>query len=454
MIKRYTPKLMGAVWEEQRKFQAWLDVELAVVYVRVQGGKYAPGTYPVMKEKASFTVEGIEKRELITEHDMIAFVEEVRASLPTSLAQFFHDGLTSYDVEVPALALQFGEAGKILLADLDLLIAAVHKQASIHLNTYGMGSTHGQDAEPTKLVWRLCGYLDMLRQSRERLYCALDAIRQVKCSGAVATWATIPPSTEDAVIAHLQLDVRPAPTQIVPRDVFASFLSEVAVLGGCIEKIATDLRLLATSGYREVEEPRKPGQKGSSAMPHKKNPILLERMCGMAILLRAYASAGQETIRTWLERDIAHSSVERVIFADATCVLDYMLQKMTWIMDGLVVFRDRMVQGIDRSRGCWASEHVKLAMCAKGLDTDEVYKYLQACAFAAFEHGTTFKHELCETGFGEDKLPIQSILTKDELDHCFDFVSQLVHITPMAIERFGIDVSLALPPNFPPPTQA
>lgn len=267
MIKRYTPKLMGTVWEERSKFQKWLDVELAMVYVREQRGIYGRGSYALMKSKATFTVEGIERREAITEHDMLAFVEEVRASLPVGQQPLFHDGLTSYDVEVPALALQFGEAGKILLSDLDLLSTAVSKQASIHLNTYCMGSTHCQDAEPTKFGWRLCGYLDMLRQSRERLYCALDAIRQVKCSGAVATWATIPPSIEDAVIAHLELDIRPAPTQIVPRDVFASFMSEVAILGGCIEKIATVYGYLPRADTVRWRSRASRGKKGRPQCP-------------------------------------------------------------------------------------------------------------------------------------------------------------------------------------------
>lgn len=447
MIARYTPPAIGAVWTDETKFHTWLKVELAVIEVRCQMGIYPPGISESISSQASFNAEAINELDKEIEHDLLAFVEVVRQSLAPELRQYFHDGLTSYDTEVPALALQFRRAGDILFRDFDLLIESLRRKASEHLHTYCMGITHGQDAEPTTFGWRLCGYLDMMEQGRRSLSIALEDISMVKCSGAVGNWATISPELEAQVCQLLGLRPRPAATQIVPRDVFARFLSEVAVTGGCLEKIATDLRLLATSAYSEVQEPRKPKQKGSSAMPHKINTILLERMCGTAIMLRGYAVMGQELIRTWLERDIAHSSVERVAFADATAVLDYMLQKMTWIVDKLVINRKEMAQGIRRSLGCWASEHVKLLLCRKGVDPDTVYLFVQSCASQAFDQRRDFRDVLWESVVPSVNKPFSEIIEPSELDSCFDFKQQLSALPDTAVKRMNLDLTLALPPN-------
>jgi adenylosuccinate lyase len=447
VIARYTPKEIGAVWTDQVKFQTWLDVELAVIEARSQLGVYSPDVGERIRSQASFEVEDINELDRQIEHDLLAFVEVVRWSLPPELRWYVHDGLTSYDTEVPALALQFQKAGAILDNDLDALITSFRRKAGEHLYTYCMGVTHGQDAEPTTFGWRLCGYLDMLQQGRVNLTSALEQIKMVKCSGAVGNWATISPELEECVCQLLGLRLRPAATQIVSRDVFARFLAEVAIIGGCLEKIATDLRILATSAYREVQEPRKPKQKGSSAMPHKINTILLERLCGMAIMLRGYAAMGQELIRTWLERDIAHSCVERIAFADATIILDYMLQKMNWIVENLIVHRSEMAQGIQRSLGCWASEHVKLLLCRKGIDPEDVYLFIQGCAFNAFDEHRLFRDVLWESVVPSIGKTLSEVIEAAELDSCFDFKQQLSSLPATAIKRMGLDPTQAMSPN-------
>lgn len=447
MIKRYTLPKIGRVWTDRTKFNTWLKVELAVIKARCNLGIYDPKIINLIRPQARFRIRDIIKLDQQIEHDLEAFVEIVRQSLPHKLRRFIHDGLTSYDTEVPALALQFRQAGKILIEDLQELIDALRLRASEHMWTYCMGITHGQDAEPTTFGWRLCGYLDLIEQGKKNLLQALEQIKMVKCSGAVGNWMTISPQEEQEVYRILGLRVRPAATQIVARDVFANFLSQLAIIGGGIEKIATDLRLLATSAYGEIQEPRKKKQKGSSAMPHKKNPILLERMCGMAIMLRGYAAMGQELIRTWLERDIAHSCVERIAFPDATIILDYMLQKMTRIISGMIINRKQMVRNINRSRGCWASEKVKLLLCNKGFDTEKVYSFVQACAFKAFEQRRPFRAVLLKTSFPGKRKTLGELISRQEINACFDFKTSLKRNLPQAYKRMGLNPDKALPPN-------
>lgn len=449
MITRYTPKKIGRVWTDKTKFQTWANVEVAVVQARNNLGIYEPGIIDQIRPLARIRakeVKAIIELDRVIEHDLESFVRILRRLLPDHLRRYIHDGLTSYDTEVPALALQFLKAAEIILPDFEKLIKAVRYLASLHQWTFCMGITHGQDAKPNTFGWRVCSYLESLEESYSCLEQAFDRVRMVKCSGAVGNYLTITPEEEREVVRILGLRVRPAATQIVNRDVFARFLSEIAIVGGLIEKIATDLRLLATSGYREVQEPRKPKQAGSSAMPHKANPILLERMSGVGIVLRGYAAMGQELIRTWLERDIAHSCVERIAFPDATILFDYALQRMTWIMSGLKIFEDQMAQGINRSRGCWTAEEAKLLLAGKGLDTETVYTFLQSCAFQSFEEKRSFRDVLLESEF-PGKGRFRDLVTDAELDGCFDFSSKLRERLPQAYMRMGLDPALALPSN-------
>lgn len=456
MIPRYTPKEMAPIWTPKAQFETWLNVELAVISARCRLGIYPGGIIARIALEIPSTfmtdkrVEEILQRDREIEHDLQAFVDVVRWHLPEELRRYIHDGLTSYDTEVPALALQFAAAGKVLLDDIGKLIEALRTQASRHQWTYRMGSTHGQDAEPTTFGWLLCSYIEMLENGERALEQVLLDICSVKCSGAVGNYATISPELEAEVCRLLGLDVRQAATQIVARDVFSHFLSTVATIGGCIEKIATDLRLLATSAVGEIREPRRKGQKGSSAMPHKRNTILLERMSGMAIVLRGYAVMGQELIRTWLERDIAHSCVERIAFPDATALLDYMFQRMAWVISELEVNREAMAANIGRSRGCWASEEVKLLLERKGYEPEDVYRHVQACAFAAFDgNGRSFHDVLLATPLPEREgktAALADVVSQQELEDCFNFVSRLHDLT-QAYARFELDTSQALAPN-------
>ena len=447
MIARYTRPRMGRVWTNQAKFHSWLQVELAVIEARCNLGIFPANVISQIRPQAKFRVREIIARDKVIEHDLQAFVDIVRSYLPPELQHYFHQRITSYDTETPALSLQFTRAGQILLEGLDRLIDALRQQASAHMWTFCMGITHGQDAEPTTFGWRLCGYLDMMEQARENLARALDQIKMSKCSGAVGNWLHISPAEEEEVLRILGLTRRPAATQIVPRDAFARVLSEIAITGGSIEKIATDLRFLATTAYKEVKEPRKRKQKGSSSMPHKINTILLERMSGMPIALRGYAVMGQELARTWLERDISHSCVERIVFPDATDILDYMLDKMTKVISGMIINREVMALGINRTRGCWASEAVKTLLGKHSLDMEDVYYFIQTCAFDAMNQQQPFRDQLIETDFpGRGKI-FGDLIPIAELDACFDFRTPLEKNLPQGYERMKLNPDLALPAN-------
>ncbi|HAZ17097.1 MAG: Adenylosuccinate lyase [Parcubacteria group bacterium GW2011_GWA2_43_13] len=452
MIARYIPTQMASIWTLQSQFRTWLEVELAVIQARCNLGLYrqevSTRITAVLGTPEEFMtsemVEAIIERDREIEHDLQAFVDIVRRALPEDLRHFIHDGLTSFDTEVPALALQFRQVSNVIMPDLAKFIAALRTLASRHMFTYRMGLTHGQDAKPTTFGWLVCSYIEMMEGAQERLINSFERIEEVKCSGAVGNYETLSPELEVEVCRLLGLRVRRAATQIVSRDVFANLLSDMATAGGGIERIATDFRLLATSPFGEVQEPRKQGQKGSSAMPHKSNTTLLERMSGMAKILRGYAVMGNELVSTWLERDIAHSCVERIAFPDATCLFDYMLQRMTWIVENLEVNRKAMAEGINRSRGCWASEEVKLLLERRGIEPDTVYRMVQSAAFMVVGTGREFRDVLLEAYIGDKR--VSKLVSREELNTCFNFVASMCHLQSM-YARFNLDPSLALSSN-------
>lgn len=446
MIVRYTPEKIGGVWTDEMKFQTWLEVELAVIKVRCDQGEYPKEVYPRIKKQAKFNVDKIIELDKIIEHDFLAFIENVRSYLDEDLRKYFHEELTSYDIEIPAQSLQLKRAGVFIIEDLRNFISTVRHQASIHMWTYRMGMTHGKDAKPSTLGWLFCTYLDALELRAEDLVLAFDKVKKAKCSGAVGNYMTISPDLELAVLKELGLEPRPA-TQITMRDVLANVVSQIAILGGVIEKMAIDLRLMATSRFAEITEPRRKKQKGSSAMPHKKNPILLERMSGMSSVLRGYALTMQENIKTWLERDIAHSSVERIVLPDATSLIDYMLLKMTWIMDNLVVHRDNMAKNIEEEGGTWASEEVKTLLCKKGFDTEKVYHFVQKCAFLAMEKGRSFCAVLLSSEFSDTGQILNDLIDPTEIEACFDFKIVLKKHMPVVYKRNGLNASLAMKAN-------
>ncbi|XOU94626.1 MAG: lyase family protein [Candidatus Kerfeldbacteria bacterium] len=446
MIIRYTPELIGSIFTDQAKFQSWLDVELAFVKIRCERGDYPEDIYPRMVVQAKFDVNEIIELDKKIEHDMLAFIENVRSYMDEDLRKYFHKGLTSYDIEVPAQSIVLQRAEEIILTDLNSLVMAVRMQASRHMWTYRMGMSHGKDGKPSTFGWLLNSTaLTGFELGQKNLQECFKQTRLAKCSGAMGNYMTITPELEEAVLSELGLIPR-ASTQINMRDVLANLLSQIATIGGVMEKLAIDLRLMATSRFEEVCEPRRKEQKGSSAMPHKKNPIILERVTGMSSLLRCYDQAMKENIKTWLERDIAQSSVERIAMVDSLVLFDYMLQKMTWIMNNLVVDRENMIRNIDASYGIWASEDVKLMLCDMDFDTDEVYIFVQQCAFTALEDRVSFKTVLQTTVFPPANKQFIDVVDLKKLDECFDYVSKLVNLKKM-YERSNLDFEIALEPN-------
>ncbi|MBI5037170.1 MAG: hypothetical protein HZC01_00460 [Candidatus Kerfeldbacteria bacterium] len=457
MIKRYTPKRIGQVWLLHRKFKMWLQVELAVIKARELRGEYPVGTHQRIKDAARFTAREIEQREKEIEHDLQAFVDVVRQYLPVELQGKFHELVTSYDTEDPAMALLLRLALKEITRDLDALIDATCHQASAHQWTYCMGITHGQDGQVITYAARLLVYLDGLRQSRESLQFVGSQLEMTKCSGAMGTYGSLTPELEADILKLLGLRVRPAASQIVLRDSMARLLSEIAILGGVLEKMAMDNYILGQTAYREVLEPRKKKQKGSSAMPHKKNTIMNERERGMPRALRGYAHAAMENIATPLERDISQSSVERIILPDSTILISYMLQLMTKIVSGMEVQRDRMAKGIQRTFGCWASEQVKTVLCEQlctpehGFTADDVYYFVQGCAFKAMEEerdlGYALRQSLFPRSDAEGARLLRDMIPVGCLDPCFDFKKALQQNMPVVYQRNGLDLTAALEPN-------
>jgi adenylosuccinate lyase len=440
MIERYVPKKMAKVWDLQHKYQGWLEVELAFLWAKAKLGMIEQKVYKYIGSHASFTVERIEEIDKKIEHDMNAFIATVHESLREHAGEF-HKGITSYDIEDPALCLQLREAIEIIIDDLEILMTVVLERAKEHKWTLMMGRTHGVQGEPITLGWKLCVWHYALERAQNRLRQAKEIISYGKISGAMGVYGDLDPQIEALVCQRLGLTPAKASTQILQRDRHAEYMSALAITAGTLDQIATEIRLLAKTEVGEVEEPRKPKQKGSSAMPHKKNPIICERICGLARVVQSNAQIAFRNIATWAERDITQSSAERVIFPDSTQVLDYMIQKLTWVIDGLIVFPERMLANMEMGYGVTASQQVKVALLNEGLEPDTVYYFVQQCAFKAVEQKYPFRQVLLEepinTTKSEGNLRIDMILTTEELDKCFDYKNQLRYLEE-AMARFGL----------------
>src|SRR3954470_18306515 len=431
MIPRYTLPEMGAVWSDTARFEAMLRVELAVARAQSARGQIPPDALAVLESRARIDVDRILEIERTTDHDVIAFVSQVAESVG-SAGRWLHLGLTSSDVVDTALALQLRAAGSVLLAAADALVAALVVRARSEADTVMMGRTHSVHAEPTTLGHKLAGWAFEAARGRDRLAAALDEIATGKISGPVGTYSHLDPGIEAEVLAALGLRVDPVGTQIVQRDRHAALLAAIAVFGGSLERFATEVRNLQHTEIGELQEPFQAGQKGSSAMPHKRNPILSERIAGLARLLRGYAQTAFENQALWHERDISHSSAERVILPDATIVLHYMLVKTTSLVGGLVARPDRMRQNIERGLGLHASSRVLLALVETGgLGREEAYAIVQRAALRAADEG----------------LPLVDLVSADPaasralgrpaLDACFDDAAFLRHV-PESIERLAV----------------
>jgi len=414
VIRRYTLPEMGAVWSETARFEAMLQVELAVVRAQVGRGLVPPEAAAAIEGRARVDLERIAEIEATTDHDVIAFVSQVAETVGPE-GRYLHLGLTSSDVVDTALALQLRAAGARLLADCDRLLAVLVARARAEAETVMMGRTHSVHAEPTTLGLKLASWAFELDRDRRRLADAVAEIGTGKISGPVGTYSHLDPELEAEVLAALGLRVDPVSTQIVQRDRHAALLCAIAITGGSLERFATEVRNLQHTEIGELQEPFRAGQKGSSAMPHKRNPILSERIAGLARLLRGYAGAALEDQPLWHERDISHSSAERVLLPDATILLDYMLVKMTGLIEGLVVRPERMRENIERGLGLHASSRVLTALVDDGgLPREEAYAIVQRCSLRAADERLGLRDLLATEPV------VARTLSLGRLDACFD----------------------------------
>jgi adenylosuccinate lyase len=394
VIERYTLPEIGAVWTEAAKYRAWLEVELAVCRARARLGEIPAEEVEELAEKADFTVERIHEIEAETNHDVIAFVSTVAETVDSPVSRHFHFGLTSSDVLDTAGALQLREALDIIRRDARELALLLCEMALEHRHTVMVGRTHGVHAEPTVLGHKLAVWAFEMERNLDRLAHAREVAAVGKISGAVGTYANVDPKVEAITCEELGIKPAPASTQIVQRDRHAEVLATLAILGSTVEKIALEIRGAQRTEVRELAEPFGRGQKGSSAMPHKRNPILSERLCGMARLLRGYAAVGFENNALWQERDISHSSAERVVLPDATILALYMLRTTMRILRGLQVYKDRMLENLNLGGGVVYSGRVLLALVEEGMSRDDAYSIVQDAAMQAWEGEGGFRELL------------------------------------------------------------
>lgn len=414
MISRYSREEMASIFSERARFSRWLDVELLAVEARVRMGEVPVEDLTQIKEKAAFDVARIAEIEAIRHHDVVAFVENVRENVGDA-GRHVHFGMTSSDVLDTATAVALRDAGDLLVEGVGRLTQTIRTRALEHRDSLMAGRTHGIHAEPTTFGLKLAGWAFELSRDRDRLRRARDAVAVGKLSGAVGSYSQLPPEVEAYVCERLGLGIEPAATQVTARDRHAEYLSAIAITGASLERFAQEIRHLQRTEVREAREPFTAGQKGSSAMPHKRNPIVCERICGLARLLRAYAQTGTENIALWHERDISHSSVERVTLGDSAILLDYMLDRMKWVMEGLVVDTERMLLNLEASYGLVHSQTVLTALLAKGtLQREEAYEMVQRNALLAWDEGRPL------IGLLKSDRDVLEHLEADEIEGCFD----------------------------------
>ncbi len=430
MIKRYTHPDMGAIWSEERRYETWLAVELAATDAMAEAGLVPAEAAADLRARAAFDVARIEEIEQTTQHDVIAFTTAVAEKVGPA-ARWLHFGLTSSDVIDTAQALQMREACELIVKGLAGLMQAVRERADEHRHTAMIGRTHGVHAEPMTFGLKLALWHAELQRDLDRVLRARDVISVGKLSGAVGTFAHLDPSIEAKVCARLGLEPAPVASQVIQRDRHAELLTALAITAAALEKFALEIRGLQKTEIGEVEEPFGTGQKGSSAMPHKRNPIGCEQITGLARLLRGNAMAAMENIALWHERDISHSSVERVILPDSFIALDHMLRRLTRIVRGMVVYPDRMRENLERSRGVVFSGTVLLELAKRGVSREQAYEWVQRNAMRAFHEQRDFKSLLLTDP------DLTRVLSRDEIEKAFDLKDQLRNVDVIFDRVFG-----------------
>jgi adenylosuccinate lyase len=436
MIKRYTNPEMGAIWSDERRYQTWLEVELAATDAMAAAGLVPADAARELRERAAFDVARIEEIEQTTQHDVIAFTTAV-AEKAGPVARWLHFGLTSSDVVDTAQALQMREACELIVKGVAGLMEAVRARAEEHRRTPMIGRTHGVHAEPMTLGVKLALWYAELRRDLDRVLRARDIVSVGKLSGAVGTFAHLDPDIEARVCERLGLEPAPVASQVIQRDRHAELLSALAITAASLEKFALEIRGLQKTEIGEIEEPFGKGQKGSSAMPHKRNPIGCEQITGLARLIRANAMAAFENIALWHERDISHSSVERVILPDSFIALDHMLRRFTRIVRGMVVYPDRMRENLERSRGVVFSGTVLLELAKRGVSREQAYEWVQRNAMRAFHEQLDFKRLLLADP------DLATVMSAPEIEKAFDLNDQLRNVDAIFDRVFGKTAELA-----------
>jgi len=430
MIERYTRPRMGRLWTEEAKLERWLRVEVAACEAMAELGIIPKNAARAIAKKAKADPKRVAEIEEVTRHDVAAFVQAVQEAVGPE-GRFFHYGMTSSDVLDTGLALQLIDAADILIEDLESLAEAIRKKAQLYKNTPMIGRSHGVHAEPITFGLALASWYAEAQRNIRRMKGARNVMRFGKMSGVVGVYGNIEPRVEALALGKLGLEPEPVSTQVVPRDRHAEYFSTLAIIAAGVERIAVELRHLQRTEVHEAEESFGKGQKGSSAMPHKKNPISAENLSGLARIIRSNALAALENVALWHQRDISHSSVERIIAPDSTIALDYMLARLTGLIENLTVFPETMARNLDITRGLIFSETVMLALINKGLSRDEAYRLVQRNAMKVWENpGTSFREEL-----GADPDVVKAL--GKSLDECFDLNHHLRHTDTIFKRVFG-----------------
>ena len=431
MIDRYSLPEMSNIWQDEFKFKAMLDIEILTLEALSKQRKIPLPALRRIKKKARFNPDAIRRIEAKTQHDVVAFVQCVAQNIGPD-AKYLHLGLTSSDLLDTTLGVQLKAASDILIDGLNKLSSLLAKKAKKYKDMACIGRTHGVHAEPTTFGLKLALWYDETKRNSERLLQAKEAVSLGKISGAVGTYANIEPGIEAYVCKKLGLKPAQISNQIIQRDVYAQYLSTLAIIGASLEKFATEIRHLQRTEVQEVEEPFAKGQKGSSAMPHKRNPVICERVCGLSRILRGNATVALENIALWHERDISHSSAERIIMPDSTILLDYMLHKFIEVMEGLRVYPDNMLANLVRTRGLIFSQRVLLGLMDKGLRRQKAYDLVQRCAMQSWKENSDFKEELLKEGSG-----VSEYLTRKDLEGIFDLEYYLRNVNKI-FKRLGL----------------